>query len=103
MTREFWMRKMLPFLIPIEAMKKVGEDAYEVKKKLQMIFLFEGGVKVSGEKNKVSIHFNDPDLLILMTGPNPVKIYRIPYQRLIGFELVNESKKMEDSFQFFRN
>lgn len=96
---------MLPFLVPIKALKELGEEAYEVRKKLKMIFLFEGGFKVSGEKSKVSIHFNDPDLLILMTGPNPTKIYKIPYHRLIGFELIrgSKSKKMEDSFQFFRN
>ena len=99
------MPKMLPYLIPIETLKKLGEEAYEVREKLQMVFLFDGGFKVSGEKNNVSIHFTDPDLLILMTGPNPVKIYRMPYHRLIGFELIRDSegKKMEESIQFFRN
>jgi hypothetical protein len=105
MTKEFWIAKMMPFLIPIKAVKKLGGEAYGVMEKTEMIFLFEGGFKVSGEKDNISIHFTDPDLLILMTGPNPVKIYRIPYHRLIGFELIRDSegKTMEDSIQFLRN
>jgi hypothetical protein len=107
MTREFWMPKMLPFLIPIEALKELREDAYEVKGKLKMVFLFDGGFNVTGEKDNVSINFNDPDLLILMTGPNPVHIYRIPYHRLVGFDLIISSKKSgkmsDDTIKFFRN
>ena len=107
MNKEFWMPRMLPYLILIEAMKKIGEEAYEVREKLRMVFLFDGGFKVSGEKNKVSISFKDADLLVLMTGPNPVQIYKIPYHRLVGFELIKPTKKSgekdDDSRWFFRN
>ena len=107
MTREFWMPRMLPYLIPIEAMREIGEEAYEVKEKLQMVFLFDGGFKVSGEKDKVSISFKEADLLVLMTGPNPVQIYKIPYHRLVGFELIHSTKKGgkkdDDSRWYFRN
>jgi hypothetical protein len=104
MTKDFWMRKMLPFLNLIKAFEERGEKAYEVREELRMTFLFDGGFKVSGEKDNVYINFDDPDLLILMIGPNPIQIYRIPYSRLVGFELITESSEEDiGAIKFFRN
>lgn len=101
------MPRILPYLAPIKACAELGQEAYEVVDDLKIVFLFDGGFKVSGEKDTVSIRFDDPDLLVVMTGPNPVEIYRVPYNHLVGFELImsgEESGEMRsDSVKFFRN
>ena len=74
---------------PNGEMNKLGEDLYCVKEKYKVVFWFEGGLKVTGTQASLSVNLKDPHLLILSTLiRKTMRIYRIPYERLVCFELI---------------
>jgi hypothetical protein len=105
MNKTFWKSKLMPFLVPNEVLNKLGEHSYGVKKKLKLAFWFDGGLKVTGNEATLSLNLKDPDLLILGTlVRKTTRIYRIPYERLVCFELIRGSDDSESSpIHFLRN
>jgi len=99
MTRSFWKRKIRHWLEPDPTLHPMGEDVYSPQKKLKIAFWFEGGLKVTGDNSDLSVNFNDPDLLILsLLVRKTIRIYRVPYSRLVCFELIRGGAKDEDVF-----
>ena len=106
MTRVFWKRKLLPWLEPNEELNKLGGDSYGLKGKLKVCFWFEGGLKITGNQKSLSLNLKDPDLLVLSTLVGEVlRTYRIPYSRLVCFELIRGSGESGEipEMKFFRN
>jgi hypothetical protein len=104
--QKIWKQKLLPFLVPNETLNKLGEDVYGFREKGSISFWFEGGLKVSGNNETLSVNFKDEDLLVLSTlMRKTIRIYRIPYARLVSFELTHsaEAKAAEPELRFFRN
>jgi hypothetical protein len=89
MNKSFWKGKLMPFLEPHTDM---GEDAYGWKKG-KVAFWFEGGLKITGDNETLSLNLIDPDLMILLTfdeksGTPDGRIYRVPYARLVCVEFI---------------
>lgn len=70
---------------------KTKEEIFTPKKGLGIKFWFEGGFEVEGQHNKLEINFNAKaiDLLVLaLRTSNKERIIRIPFERIIAFELL---------------
>jgi hypothetical protein len=105
MTREFWKPKLVPSLDPVEFLQDKGEDCYSVGKG-KLALHFEGNFTVSGTQETLTVNFNDPELLVLiMLEGNIVRVYHVPYSRLVGLESIHEGDagSKEITAHYFRN
>jgi hypothetical protein len=92
MTRSFWKSKLLPFLVPDKQLNKSGEDCYSVRPEVKIAFWCDGGLRVEGGNKNLEISFKDAHLLHLMVGNSKtIRSYRLPYSRLISFELIHKN------------
>ena len=93
MTKSFWKPKLLPFLAEDTVLNAKGADVYGLRAKQKITFWFDGGLKVTGSKSSLTVNFKDPDLLVLSSMVRKtIRIYRVPYARLICFELIFEAE-----------
>jgi hypothetical protein len=101
MTRTFWKRKLQFFLEPEPTLHPAGEDVYIPREKLKVAFWFEGGLKVSGGPRDLQVNFNDPQILTLsLQTKRTNRIFRVPYSRIVCFELVHSEE--DDNTEFSR-
>ena len=86
MNKAFWKQKLSKLLV-----EDGGEpEVYGVKGEVS--FWCEGGLKVTGNQKTLSVNFRDPDMLVLITMKgSTLRIYRIPYARLVSFELIHKA------------
>ena len=97
MKKTFWKSKLLKFLVEN---KDVGPGVYELRRKMKVAFWFDGGLKVVANQNELVLNFRDPDLFILSTLKNNTNhIFRIPYTRLVCFEIIHEGAAKSDDPQ----
>jgi len=81
------LRALQSFIEPHPVLHPEAGDIFTPRGKTEIRFFFEGGASVIGSAPELEINFNDPDLLILATGPS---VYRFKRSALVGFELVRE-------------
>jgi hypothetical protein len=105
MSKSLWKRKLKLFLKPHPVLHPAGEDVYVPTRELKIAFWFEDGLKVVGDEDSLQINFNDPDLLVLAVEAKKAShIYRVPWRRLVCFELIRDSEVTEETTQrFFLN
>lgn len=102
MIQDFWKNKLTPFVSKHPYFEGVDpiEEIFTPKKGLKIRFWFEGGIQIEGEYNQLEINYNSPDILILAQRNEVIEnIFRIPWVRLISFELIigNEAdQKIKD-------
>jgi len=68
-------------------------EVFVPREHLGIAFLFEGGFRIAGDREALQINFNSPGMLILWHHTDEVdSVYRIPWSRLVGFELLTRRK-----------
>jgi len=93
MNKSFWKEKLVALLVPNAEMNKQGMDVYGLGEKRKITLWFEGGLKISGDAKTLTLNFTDPDLMVVSTLiRKTIRIYRIPYARLVCFESIFEGK-----------
>jgi hypothetical protein len=93
---KFWKQKISYFIERHPIFMDTEEEIFTPRQDIKVRFWFDGNLQVEGLYNKLEINYNDSDLLILATE---YSIYRIPWNRLIGFEIIidkNASKETLD-------
>lgn len=96
----------MPFLEPDPILNPKGEDVYGLREKLKIAFWFDGGLKVTGSQSSLAVNFKDPDLLVLsLMVRKTIHIYRVPYARMVCFELIRgaEDGTAEFANRFYPN
>ena len=89
MSPETWKQNIQQFLSPHPAWYEAGEDVHVPRENLTVAFLFDGGLRVVGDSASLEVNYNHPDMLILgVRGPDGDRIYRMPWDRLVCFELI---------------
>ena len=106
MEQDFWRQKLNPFIVKhpfflnpdIEEHEE--EDIFTPREGLKIRFWFEGNIQIEGEFETLEINFNSYDILVLSKrGDGLDNIFRIPWKRLISFELIigdEASQKLKD-------
>ena len=106
MEQEFWKKELKYFLVghPFFKESDSEEEMFTPRDGLKIRFWFEGNLQIEGEFNKLEINYNSPDLLILAKRSEGVQnIFRIPWNRLISFELIigdEASQKLKELVKF---
>lgn len=105
MESVYWKQKLNTFLVPHPIFidsesKELLEDIYTPRQDLKIRFWFEGNLQIKGEHQKLEVNYNVDDILVLSKrGEHSENIYRVPWNKLISFELIigNEtSQKLKD-------
>jgi|SRR5690348_3239010 len=87
---QYWRGHLKPFIEFDSDYESAGE-IYVPREHLNIAFLFEGGFRVAGDRSSLQINFNAPGLLILLFVEDATEnIYRIPWSRLVGFQLISK-------------
>lgn len=77
------------FIEPHPVFKDTEEEIFVPRKDYTIKFWIEGGLCVDGKSDTLDINFNDDELLILaVRGIPQERIIRIPWSRVIAFELI---------------
>ncbi len=91
MEQDFWKNKLNSFLVkhPMFDGADPEEDIFTPYKNLKIRFWFEGEIQIEGEYETLEINYNSPDMLVLAKRNDDVQnIFRIPWKRLVSFELI---------------
>lgn len=82
-----------------------SESIYTPKHDLQIVFWFEGGFQISGHNTDLEINFNSKDFLVLSLRQPRQRIIRVPYNRLIAFELqpIENGSNFNTKYYFHNN
>jgi hypothetical protein len=104
LSKTFWLGRLRCFIehhpwLPAE------EEVFVPLSDLKVGLFFEGGVHLVGDHSTLQINFNDPTLIIICHTKSSVeRIYRFPWARFIGFELIPSRHAPEPEVQrFFLN
>lgn len=87
-SKAFWLGRLRSFIehhpwLPPE------EEVFVPIADLQIGLFFEGEIHLIGDHSNIQINFNDPKLVIIChTKQTTEHIYRFPWERFIGFELI---------------
>ncbi|MGD0539245.1 MAG: hypothetical protein ABSC03_16560 [Verrucomicrobiota bacterium] len=105
MNKAFWWRQLKSFVDPHPALHPKAGEIYVPRDHLTISIYADGPLKITGASDSLDINFNDPDFLVLATEHRAIShIYRILWQRLIGFEVISGSgTPKEISKRFFLN
>ena len=91
MDPETWKRNIQQFLAPHPTWHEPGAQVFVPRNHLSVAFLFDGGLRVVGDGASLEVNYNNPDLLILSVRVEGCeRVYRMPWSRLVCFELVRE-------------
>lgn len=106
MDQKFWKQKLSafivkhPFFLNPEKDKHEQDDIFTQREGLKIRFWFEGNLQIEGENETLEINFNSLDMLVLSKRSDKLdNIYRIPWNRLVSFELIigdEASQKLKD-------
>lgn len=102
---KFWKKELKWFVVkhPKYINPKVEEDEEDIwtpRKDITIRFWIEGNIQIEGVHNELEINYNNPRLLILSFPSEDKKrsIIRVPWKRLIAFELfsTNDEENIEE-------
>ena len=106
MEQNFWKQKLSAFIVehPLflnpEIEENEQEDIFTPREGLKIRFWFDGNLQIEGEYGTLEINFNSFDILVLSKRSDKLdNIFRIPWNRLISFELIigdEASQKLKD-------
>ena len=89
MEKDFWKNKLRFFLTEHPFFENTEEDVLTPQQGLKIRFWVEGNLQIEGVYDDLEINYNDPDLLILAKRNEGLNdIFRIPWHRVICFELI---------------
>lgn len=90
MAKKFWKSKLRWFIVSHPRFEGTEEKIFTPREGLKIRFWFEGNLQIDGEYKTLEINYNSPDLLVLSKGDSDElrNIYRIPWKRLVSFELI---------------
>ena len=95
MTKSFWESKLKAFL---DEKKGLEPKTYGLRDRISVVFWIEGGLKIAGNSETLALNMKDSDLLILSTLiQKTVRSYRIPYSRIVCFEIVHKPRGGQES------
>lgn len=87
-ARAFWLAR-LKFFVEHHPDFPVDEEIYVPRNHLRIGLYIEGDIHIVGDDSTLQINFNDPALIVIChTKAATEHIYRFPWSRLIGFELI---------------
>ena len=77
------------FVEPQPELHPGAGEIYVPRDELKIAFYADSIPKIVGNARTLQINFNDPDFLVLAIESRGIsRVYRILWQRLIGFELI---------------
>ncbi|MGL4421878.1 MAG: hypothetical protein ACRCZF_14515 [Gemmataceae bacterium] len=104
MTAKRWIAACQYFLQPHPELFPAGEKVYCPKDDLTITLWFDGGLQVSGGARSLQLNFNTDEYLVLaLREGTRDRIFRVPWDRLVSFEIAIERGSAEMPRQFFLN
>jgi len=77
------------FIEPHPDFTGTEEEIFTPVKRYTIKFWVEGGLEISGDHGTMEINYNSGDLLVLAVRGQPMeRIIRIPWKRVVAFELL---------------
>jgi hypothetical protein len=96
-NKAFWWRELEFFVVPHPVLHPEAGEIYIPRDHLKITFYTDGPLKITGDSGSLEINFNDSNFLVLAMEHRGIRhIYRILWQRLIGFELISGSETPEE-------
>jgi hypothetical protein len=105
MEKTFWQQKLQWFVVEHPFFDANEESIFTPKEGLIISFWFEGNLQVEGKYGEFEINYNSSDMLVLAVGKPFEKgrhIFRIPWNRLISFELKDDNSSTEEITNLLR-
>jgi hypothetical protein len=104
MTGKRWIATCSFFLEPHPELFPAGEKVYIPRDGLTVTLWFDGGLRVTGDAATLQLNFNtDEYLVVALQDGSRERIFRVPWQRLVSFELSRERNGEEASRDLFLN
>ncbi len=104
MTGKRWIAACKSFLQPHPELFPSGEKVYTPRDDLIVTLWFDGGLRVSGDARSLQLNFNTDEYLVLsLQEGTRDRIFRVPWDRLVSFELASECGSGETPRQLFLN
>jgi len=98
MTGKRWIAACQYFLQPHPELFPAGEKVYVPKGNLHVTLWFEGDLQVSGNSQSLQLNFNTDEYLVLALHEGTTeRSFRVPWERLVSFEIALERKSGDDS------
>ncbi len=101
----FWKKKLKYFIDVHPTFEDSEEDIFTPKKGLKMRFWIEGNLQIEGRYDNLELNFNSDDCLILSlrdSNSSQSNIFRIPWRRIISFELITNEDTDEELVKLIR-
>ena len=81
-----------------------SEDVFVPPRDLTIGIFMEGGVYVAGDRETLCVNLNSPEVLVLsLEKKDGQHIYRFPWSRVVGFELIIRKGDPRISMRFGLN
>lgn len=98
MAEKFWKDKLQFFIVEHPRFAGSDENIFTPKEGLKIRFWFEGNLQVEGEYETIQINYNSSDILVLSKGESDESrnIFRVPWKRLVSFELIIGDESSQD-------
>ena len=96
---KFWKNKLKFFIVPHPKFEQTDEEIFTPIKGLKIRFWIEGNLQVEGIYENLQINYNSIDCLVLSLNDsesNQANTFRIPWKRIILFELVTNENTDEE-------
>ena len=88
---EATIKAELKFFVEHDARLPRSEDVFVPARDLTIGFFIEGGIHIVGDRETLRVNLNSDDMLVLLLeNKDGEHIYRFPWSRVVGFELVSE-------------
>jgi hypothetical protein len=89
-NKAFWWRELKFFVKPHPELHPGAGEIYIPRDRLKIAFYADAIPKIVGNARTLQINFNDRDFVVLAIESRSVsRVYRILWQRLVGFELIS--------------
>ncbi|WP_379085561.1 hypothetical protein [Pedobacter sp. UC225_65] len=93
MSRKVIKQHLKYFIEPHPSFKGSEEQIFTPRNDYVIKFWIEGGFEIAGAHSTLEINFNSNELLVLAVRNEPIeRIIRIPWKRIIAFELIINDK-----------
>lgn len=91
-NKAFWWRELKFFITPHPELHPEAGEIYVPRDHLKIAFYVDGMPKIVGDARTLQINFNGPEFLVLaIESRGSDRVFRILWQRLVGFELIRGS------------
>jgi hypothetical protein len=104
MTGNRWIKACQFFLQPHPELFPAGEKVYVPKDEIKVTLWFDGGLQLSGDARSLELNFNTEEYLVVAVRDGTKdRIFRVPWDRLVSFEISTENGPPDSRHEWFLN